>query len=240
MIGQKSQKDAVEAFEVTHRKGTPWRGIGFMGIFAAFLILSFYSVVGGWVLDFEVRSILGEFHSKSDQEIEGYLSSLFRDPIRQSLFHLLFMFGTVSIVIGGIQNGIERWNRILMPSLFILLGLLLIRGFFLEGFGEALSFLFSPNWDLVTPKVLLEGVGQAFFSLSIGLGVMITYGSYLNKNENLIKTAVSVALMDTLIALLAGIVVFSVVFTYQLEPAKGPTLIFQTLPVLFSKMTGRM
>ncbi len=237
-IGQKSQKNAVEAFEVTHKKGTLWKGVGYLGIIAAFLILSFYSVVGGWVLDFEVRSILGEFQSKSDDEISGLLGSLFSNPIRQLIFHFIFMMATIGIVVGGIKNGIEKWNRILMPALFVILAFLFLRSLFLPGFGEALNFLFSPQWDKLSDKIVLDAVGQAFFSLSIGLGVMITYGSYLDKKENLLKIAFSVALMDTLIAIFAGIVVFSVVFTYQLEPAAGPKLVFQTLPVLFAKMTG--
>lgn len=237
-IGQTSQSNAITAFEVTHRKGSPWRMIGWLGVLSAFLILSFYSVVGGWVLDFTFRSLSNQFAGKTDSQISEFLSQLFSNPARQIFWHFLFMSATVGIVVGGIQGGIEKWNRILMPALLGLLGLLLINSFFLPGFGEALKFLFRPDFSKLHAAGVLEAVGHSFFTLSLGMGCMITYGSYLNKKEDLKRIALSVAFLDTLIAMVAGIIIFSIVFSFQLQPGGGPTLMFKTLPVLFTKMTG--
>lgn len=237
-IGRQAQANVVRAFEVTHRPRTPWRYVGWMGLASAFLILSFYSVVGGWVLDFILRSATNQFAGHSDAEIQGVLGTLFSKPLRQLFWHALFMAATVAIVVQGLNAGLERWNRILMPALFVLLLLLLVRAVFLPGFGQALSFLFTPHTEKLTATGVLEAVGHSFFTLSLGMGAMITYGSYLRTSGELTRTVLSVAVLDTLIALAAGVVIFSVVFTFGLEPGSGPTLMFQTLPMLFAKMPG--
>ncbi|HET9449779.1 MAG TPA: sodium-dependent transporter [Aggregicoccus sp.] len=237
-IGRQAQANVVRAFEVTHRPRTPWRFVGWMGLASAFLILSFYSVVGGWVLDFILRSVTNQFAGHSDAEIQGVLGTLFSNPLRQLFWHALFMAATVGIVVQGLNAGLERWNRILMPALFVLLLLLLVRAVFLPGFGQALSFLFTPHTERLTAAGVLEAVGHSFFTLSLGMGAMITYGSYLRTSGELTRTVLSVAALDTLIALAAGVVIFSVVFTFGLEPGSGPTLMFQTLPMLFAKMPG--
>ena len=237
-IGQRSQRNAVAAFETMHRKGTPWRLAGWLGVLSAFLILSFYSVVGGWVLDFLFRSISNQFAGHTDEQIKGYLSVLFSDPLKQLFWHAVFMSATIGIVLKGLNQGIERWNKIMMPCLFLLLIALLIRSFFLPGFTEALRFLFSWDASRLSAKGLLEAVGHSFFTLSLGMGAMITYGSYLQKPDQLIRTAVSVAFLDTAVALMAGVVIFAIVFSFGIEPGAGPTLMFQTLPVLFHKLTG--
>jgi len=209
-----------------------------MGLASAFLILSFYSVVGGWVLDFILRSATHQFAGHTDAEIQGMLGTLFAAPLRQLLWHAVFMAATVAIVVQGLNAGLERWNRILMPALFVLLLLLLARAVFLPGFGQALSFLFTPHTERLTAAGVLEAVGHSFFTLSLGMGAMITYGSYLRTSGELTRTVLSVAVLDTLVALTAGVVIFSVVFTFGLEPGSGPTLMFQTLPMLFAKMPG--
>lgn len=237
-IGQKAQKNPVEAFEVLDRKGSAWRYIGIMGVVSGILILSFYSVVGGWVLDFELRSLLNEFAGHSDEEIKGYLGSLFGDPARLLIWHAIFMAATVGMVIGGIREGVEKWNRILMPALVLLLAGLFVYSMFLDGFWQAVTFLFSPDASKLSQQGVLESVGHSFFTLSLGMGAIITYGSYLGRQEKIVATAVAVAAMDTLIALVAGVVIFSVVFSFGLEAGAGPTLMFQTLPVLFSKIPG--
>lgn len=237
-IGRESQSNAVGAFAVLHKRGTPWQLVGALGTLSAFLILSFYSVVGGWILDFEMRSLLNEFATHDDEAIKGFLGSLFADPTRIIGWHTLFMAITVGIVAGGLTKGIERWNRILMPVLLGLLVLLLIYSFFLSGAGQAFSFLFSPDFSALTWEGTLEAVGHSFFTLSLGMGAMITYGSYLPKGSSLVKSAFSIALLDTAIALMAGLVIFSVVFTFGQEPGAGPTLIFVNLPVLFKTIPG--
>ncbi len=237
-IGQRSQADAVSAFEKLHHTGTPWRIAGAMGIVSSFLILSFYSVVGGWVLDFQVKSVLNQFAGKTDQEIGGMLSALFADPKSLLLWHLAFMVLTVGIVIGGISRGIERWGRILMPGLFAILIGLLVWCTSLEGFGKSIDFLFTPNFDKLTGNSILVALGHSFFTLSLGLAAMITYGSYLDRNEDLVKASLAVAAADTTIALASGIVIFSIVFSFGLAPNAGPGLMFSTLPTLFNKMPG--
>ena len=237
-IGRRAQANVVRAFEVTHKPRSPWRFVGWMGLASAFLILSFYSVVGGWVLDFILRSATNQFAGHTDAEIQGVLGTLFADPVRQLFWHAAFMAATVAIVVQGLNAGLERWNRILMPALFVLLLLLLVRAVFLPGFGQALSFLFIPATEKLSAAGVLEAVGHSFFTLSLGMGAMITYGSYLRTSGELTRTVLSVAVLDTLVALTAGVVIFSVVFTFGLEPGSGPTLMFQTLPMLFAKMPG--
>jgi len=237
-IGQKAQANVVQAFEATHRPRSPWRFVGWLSLVSAVLILSFYSVVGGWVLDFVFRSLTDQFAGHSDEEIRGMLGSLFAHPARQLFWHALFMGATMAIVLQGISAGLERWNRILMPGLFILLLLLLVRAAFLPGMGQALRFLFVPDATRLTAAGVLEAVGHSFFTLSLGMGAMITYGSFLRSNQELTRTALSVAALDTLIALVAGTVIFSVVFSHGLDASSGPTLMFQTLPMLFAKLPG--
>jgi len=237
-IGQTGQSNAVASFEISHKKGTLWRFPGWMGLVSAVLILSFYSVVGGWILDFVFRSIIGEFAVANDEFIAGRLGSLFANPARQLIWHTVFMLLTVGIVFSGVKKGLERWNSILMPALVLILGLLLLRVLFLPGFGAAINFLFLPHASQLTVDGILEAVGHSFFTLSLGMGTIVTYGSYLAENESLPKTAVLVAFMDTVVALIAGLVIFAVVFSYDLEPAAGPGLIFATLPMLFAKMPG--
>lgn len=237
-IGQAGQKNVVESYEVLDKPKTKWRLPGWLGLLSAILILSFYSVVGGWVLDFEWRSLLGEFATENDEVIKAKLSQLFANPTRQLIAHTVFMSLTVGIVLGGVRDGLEKWNRILMPTLLAILAGLFIYSCFLPGFGKSLDFLFSPDTSKLTVNGLLEAIGHSFFTLSLGMGAILTYGSYLSKNESLPRIALVVAAMDTLIALIAGIVIFSVVFSFDLEPGAGPGLVFSSLPLLFSKMTG--
>lgn len=237
-IGQKAQANVVRSFELTHRPGTPWRVVGWMGLVSAFLILSFYSVVGGWVLDFIFRSATNQFAGHTDEEIKAVLGTLFSNPARQLGWHALFMAGTVAIVLQGLNAGLERWNRILMPGLFILLLALLVRAAFLPGMGAALRFLFVPDTSRLGAAGVLEAVGHSFFTLSLGMGAMMTYGSYLGSREELARTVFTVAALDTLIALVAGTVIFAVVFSHGLDASSGPALMFQTLPMLFAKLPG--
>lgn len=236
-IGQKAQKDVVQSFEVTHREGSPWRFAGWIGMISGFLILSFYSVVGGWVLDFVVHAATGAFSGDPD-EVGGLMGELFSSGGTQVLWHTVFMALTIFIVAFGVSSGIERAAKILMPALFVLLGGLFVYSFSLEGFGPAMSFLFTPDASKLTAHGIMEAVGHSFFTLSLGMGAMITYGSYLSREESLVKTALLVGFMDTLIALVAGIVIFAIVFTNGVEPGAGPALMFKTLPVLFGQMDG--
>ncbi len=235
-IGQQSQCNAVSSFEQLDRKNSPWQTAGWFGLIASVLILSFYSVVGGWVLDFEFRSLSMSFGSKSEEEIKSLLDALLANPLRQSIFHTLFMGLTTAIVMSGIKEGLEKWNKILMPALLVILVGLFGYSFSLPGMGDAFAFLFYPDFSKINAASVLESVGHSFFTLSLGMGCIITYGSYLSKKENLMKIAFIVALLDTAIALVAGLVIFSIVFSYDLDPTAGPGLMFVTLPSLFVKL----
>ena len=228
------------AFELNHKPGTPWRIPGWLGLVSAFLILSFYSVVGGWVLDYAVQSVLGQFQNSTPEAIGEIFGSILGNGPRQLLFHTVFMFLTIWIVANGVKNGLERWNKILMPTLMVLLLILLIHSMFLDGFTQALAFLFKPNIDqlISKPDAILSAVGHSFFTLSLGMGTMITYGGYLSKKESLVKSAGIAALLDTVIALIAGIIIFSIVFSHGMQPEGGPGLIFITLPKLLAQMPG--
>lgn len=236
-IGQKSQTNVVNAFHKFKGHKTKWSIIGWFGLLSAFLILSFYSVVGGWIIDYLYKSITFSFDMKTDVQVKQMMTDLFANPTKQVLLHFVFMAFTFGIVIGGVSKGIERWSKILMPMFFIILAGLLIYSFTTPGFGKAFSFLFSFDASKLTASGVLEAVGHSFFTLSLGMGAIITYGSYLDPKENIISTAITIGLMDTLVALVSGLIIFSVVFSYGLNPGSGPTLMFQTLPVLFAKTT---
>lgn len=236
-IGQKTQKNAVDAFKVLKGHNTVWQIIGWLGIVSAFLILSFYSVVGGWVLDYILKSIYGTFIGKSQNEIQILFKSLLNNPTNLLIWHTIFMGCTIGIVLLGVKKGIEKFSKILMPALFIILCFLLIWCMFLKGFTHSISFLFKPDFSKLSAQTIFLAVGQAFFSLSLGMGCMITYGSYINKQESdLIKISFWIAFLDTLVALLAGITIFSIVFSFNMEASSGPGLIFITLPYLFNSI----
>jgi neurotransmitter:Na+ symporter, NSS family len=240
-VGQTAQKSPILAFDHLHRKNSPWRFVGWLGVMSSFLVLCFYSVVGGWVFDFLFKSVTHAFVGKTDEEITGMFGVLISSPWMVLFWHAVFMIVTIVIVSVGLSKGIERVSRVLMPALLLILVSLFIWCIFLDGFSEALAFLFAPDFSKLSSKAILVAVGHSFFTLSLGMGTMITYGSYLNKSNDILKTSVLVSLLDTVVALVAGIVVFSVVFTFGHEPAAGPGLMFQTLPSLFAKMpTGNM
>ena len=234
-IGREGQSNIVHTFNVLEKKKSRWRFVGHLGILSAFVILSFYSVVGGWIIDYFLKALNFSFEGRSGSDISGMLNLLFSSPGKQIIYHMVFMFITFMIVVGGISKGIERWSKILMPAFLILLLGLFIYSVTTPGFKDSLVFLFYPDFKMLTPSGVLEAVGHSFFTLSLGMGAIMTYGSYLKKSEDLIKTAFYIGLADTIIALMAGIVIFSIVFTYGLEPSSGPKLMFETLPTLFSK-----
>ncbi len=237
-IGQKGQSNVVDSFEKLDKKDSPWQACGWLLFVSPILVLSFYSVVGGWCLDFAFNSVMNRFSGMSQDQALGVLGGLFENSTRQILWHGIFMSICIFIVYNGVQKGLERWNKILIPLLILILGGLFIKSFFLEGFGEALKFLFVPDFTQISVEGVLVAIGHSFFTLSIALGTLLTYGSYLSTKQKLPKLAITVAVLDTLVALVAGVVIFSVVFSFGLEPGAGPTLVFETLPSLFVQMTG--
>jgi NSS family neurotransmitter:Na+ symporter len=236
MIGRRAQENPVGAFQRLHHRGSAWQGAGWLGVASGFVILSFYSVVAGWALAYVFKSIVG--FSGTPEQIQSQFVNLVLSPGSSIMWHTVFMALTVAIVIGGIQGGIERWSKILMPALFlILLGLMFYGLFGTQGGVKALAFLFKPDFSRLSAEAVLSALGHAFFTLSLGMGAMITYGSYMRRDISIFRNAVTISILDTLIALMAGIAIFSLVFHYGMQPAQSVGLIFKTLPVLF-KETG--
>ncbi len=232
IIGRRTQENPVGAFQKLHRKGSPWQGAGWLGVAAAFTILAFYSVVSGRVLSYIVRAFSG-FEGTAEQ-ISAQYSAFVADPYSSALWHSVFMLLTIVIVLGGIKRGIERCTRVLMPALLVLLTGLVFYGLFAtDGGSRAISFLFEPDFSKLSAEGVLSALGHACFTLSVGMGAMITYGSYMRRDTSIVRDAVTISILDTVIALLAGIAIFSLVFAYGVEPNAGPGLIFETLPVLF-------
>jgi NSS family neurotransmitter:Na+ symporter len=237
IIGRSSKRNAFGAFKVL-APGTAWRYVGILGVSAAFLILSFYGVVAGWSIQYISLSIQDGFSNKSPEEINSLFSTLIESPIKPVVLQLIFMVATGAIVIIGIKKGIEKYTKILMPVLVVILIGLCIKSVSLEGAEAGLNFLFKPDFSKLTGDGILSALGHAFFTLSLGMGTLITYGSYINKDNNLVRTVISVTLADTLIAILAGIAIFPAVFAFGIAPTEGPGLIFITLPNVFHQMPG--
>lgn len=234
IIGRRSQRNAVGAFRVLHRKKSPWMVTGWLGVASGFLILSFYSIIAGWAIAYIFKAFAG--FSGTAEEIQAQFTNLVVSPGDTIFWHTIFMALTIGIVIGGIKGGIERWSKILMPILFVILAGLMIYGlFFTTGGMQAITFLFKPDFSKLSAEGVLSALGHAFFTLSLGMGCMITYGSYMDRKGPMIRDAIIISFLDTFIALVAGVAIYSLVFTFNMEPNAGPGLIFMTLPVLFAQ-----
>lgn len=236
-IGRFTNRNVFGAFKVLKPR-SKWSLIGVLGIATAFVILSFYSVVAGWTMNFLAESVINNFAGKNSSQIQEGFGGFVASGWRPIIWSIMFIAMTAYIIISGVEKGIERYNKILMPVLLVILLILVVNSAFLSGFKDGINFLFSPDFSKINGKVVLEALGQAFFSLSLGMGTMITYGSYIRSNDNMISTAGSVALTDTIIALLAGVVIFPAVFSFGINPTSGPDLVFITLPNIFLQMPG--
>ncbi|QZT37020.1 sodium-dependent transporter [Halosquirtibacter xylanolyticus] len=236
-IGRAGQRNPYGTFRFLAPK-TKWYLVGVMGVAAAFLILSFYSAVAGWTLQYLFDAVTDGFSGKSSVELNGMFESFRSSTYAPSIWTLVFLVMTGCVVVAGVEKGIEKYAKVLMPLLFVIIIILDIRAVTLDGAEEGLKFLFHPDFSKLDSKAVLEALGQAFFSLSLGMGTMITYGSYIGKKENLFSSATSVSLADTAIAVLAGVAIFPAVFAFGIKPDSGPGLVFITLPNVFQQMPG--
>lgn len=234
-IGRHSKRNAAGAFKVL-APGTKWSVIGYNGVLAAFLILGFYAVIAGWTLEYIFQSVTGSLSEKSATEFGLEFTNFSSGIFRPILWTFLFIGITHCIIITGVKNGIERSSKILMPMLFIILIVLCIRSLTLPGAMAGIEFLFKPDFSKINSSVLLSAMGQAFFSLSVGMGCLITYASYFNDQTDLQRTALEVTIIDTMVAVLAGIMIFPAVFNFGIEPTAGVELVFITLPNVFSQL----
>ncbi|MGA0394506.1 MAG: sodium-dependent transporter [Rhodospirillales bacterium] len=236
IIGRAARKDPIGAF--AKLKGGLWPIVGFMGIAAAFVILSFYSVVGGWTLAYILKMMTGVLVNGTSQELGKVFSNFIENPVRPIIFHAAFMTLTIAVVIGGIGRGIERWCKILLPALFVIILILLGRSLTLPGAMKGIEYFLQPDFSKMNAAAFNAALSQAFFSLSIGMGAMITYGSYLDRTMNLPTSTIWTTSLDTSIAFLAGLVILPAVFAFGFDPNAGPGLTFITLPAVFANMPG--
>jgi neurotransmitter:Na+ symporter, NSS family len=237
IIGRRSQKNAIGSFKKL-APGSKWFLTGTMGVAAAFIILAYYGVIAGWTLDYIVKAAMNGFSGKTPDQIETVFTGLVSSTWTPLIWQFLFMTITGLVVIAGVKNGIEKFAKILMPVLLIIIIILDIRSVTLPGASAGLDFLFKPDFSKLSVEGILSALGHAFFSLSLGMGIMMTYGSYISKKENLGTTVVQVTIADTLIAILAGIAIFPAVFAFGIKPSAGPGLVFLTLPNVFQQMPG--
>lgn len=239
MIGRRGGHSPVESIRLIaeqNRLKPAWRWVGAMGVLAGFLILSFYSMIGGWAMSYVGSSASGLFEGQSADAVGAIFSGLLADPVTLLMWHTLFMALVMLVVAKGVRSGLERAITILMPGLFVLLLIAVGYAMTSGSFGKAVTFLFEPDFSKLTTTGVLIALGHAFFTLSLGMAVMMAYGSYLPKNISIAKTSVAISLTDTVVALLAGLAIFPIVFANGLEPGAGPGLIFQTLPLAFGQM----
>ncbi len=237
-IGRTAQISPVGAYRKLSRPRSPWMGLGWLSVVGAFIILSFYSVVAGWSMHYVWLSVTDGFTGKTPDEIGAMFGAAHANEELNVIWHIVFMGLTMSIVVAGIKQGIELWSRILMPALFILLLILLVYAMTREGFGEGFGFVFGFHAEKFRATSTLDALGQAFFSLSLGMGAMITYGSYLRPDENLVSTSITIGCLDTAVALLAALVIFPILFTAGLGEEQSVGLAFISLPIAFSQMPG--
>jgi NSS family neurotransmitter:Na+ symporter len=235
-IGRASQLSPILAFKKLGGKfGKYWQIIGWFGVLSAFILISYYSVIGGWTIAYIFKSFsFGQIVLEKEAAITSF-QQFTANPWEQILWTWAFIGAGVIIVIRGIKGGLEAFNKIFMPGLFVMLLILVLNALMCQGCVQGLKFLFVPDFSEITPSVILAAVGQAFFSLSVGMGAILTYGSYLHQKEDLIKTSAIIATMLLAVALLSGIAIFPVLFTFGLDPEAGPGLTFITLPVAFAK-----
>lgn len=237
VIGRRAKANASRAFKILS-PASHWHIIGIMGIFASIFILGFYSVIAGWTLEYVFQAITNGLSGKNAAEFQEAFNGFSSDTFLPLYWIFIFLLLNYMIVSRGVKDGIEKASNILTPLLFVILIIFCIRSLFLPGASEGLKFLFHPDFSKIDSNVILRAMGQAFFSLSLGMGTLTTYSSYFSNKTNLTKTAVTVGILDTVVAILAGILIFPAAFTFGINPSQGPELVFITLPNIFQHLPG--
>jgi len=238
LIGRTAQMSPGAAFRKLGGNRT-WENMGKMTIVTGFIVSSFYSAVAGWILGYLVEALLGRLTGfETTDQVTAHYTALMQHPLWGVSFHLLFILLCGAVLYLGVRAGIERCSKWMMPLLFIVLFYLVITGLMMPNAGAGLRFLLTPDWTAITPTAVVLALGQAFFTLSVGQGTLVTYGSYFSPKENLVQSCFPIVLMDTCVSLLSAVAVFTIVFSVGMEPNSGPGLIFQTLPWVFSQVSG--
>lgn len=238
IIGRHSAANAARAYK-NLAGGKSWAFMGYMGVFTSMIILGFYAVVAGWCLQYLYASIMAQVQGDSEF-VKNYFVEFSSNPIKPTLWTVAFILITHTVVVRGVRNGIEKASKILMPLLFILLIVIVMASCSLPGAIKGIEFLLKPDFSKVDENVLLEALGQAFFSLSLGTACLCTYASYFNRQTNLLKSASQIVVIDTIIAILAGLMIFPAAFSVGVKPDSGPSLIFITLPNVFNEAFAGM
>ena len=234
-VGRRTRRNAIDAFgTLSAHRG--WKAIGCMGVLSAFFILGFYSVVAGWTLEYIWQAVAGTMNGKNAARFSADFDLFTMHPWRPLVWLAVINLIAHAVIVSGVRKGIERASKLMMPALFLILIVLCVRSVTLPGAAEGLRFLFRPDFSAVGPGTFLSALGQAFFSLSLGMAIMITYASYFDAGNNMRKTALSVTMIDTAVAILAGVMIFPAVFSFGIEPGKGPGLVFVTLPNIFQQL----
>lgn len=236
--GRQSPVNTMRTLALEEERSPHWQYLGWLGMLAAFVILSFYSVVAGWTLAYMFRAAAGVFTGATVDGARAIFQGLTADPERLLAWHTLFMFLTAVVVARGVKSGLEQAVKFMMPALFLLLVAMIGYAMNTGAYGQAMTYLFTPDFSKITGQVVLSAMGQAFFSLSLGMGAIMIYGSYLSHTASIARMSFIIAALDTSVALLAGMAIFPLVFAYGLEPQSGPGLVFVTLPIAFGQMPG--
>lgn len=238
VIGRHAQKSPVGALSELSSQSDNWKMLGWLCVFSNFIILSFYSVVAGWGVNYALMSACQFSQNLSSEQIRSVFDTLYTSGDINLFWHFIFMTMTVGIVFSGVRQGIEHWSRVLMPALLFLLLGLFVYGTTLEGFSQAVRFVLYPDPSRFGPHAVLKALGMAFFTLSLGLGIVLTYGSYMREDDDIPKTAMLISAINVFVSIVASLMIFPIIFTFGFSPEEGPGLVFKTMPVLFSKLQG--
>lgn len=236
IVGRRSQTNALGAFKKL-APGTPWKWVGALSVISPLIVVSYYSVIGGWSMEYFFKSCtLGFTDGVTDSELHNLFSSFISSIWPPIVGHTAFLLTTAFIVLGGVKKGIEKFGKVMMPLLFVVMIVIAVHSMTLEGASAGIAYLFKPDFSKINAEVCAAALGQSFFSLSLGCGTMLTYASYVSRKENLLRSSVSIAVSDLVFALIAGCAIMPAVFANGLSPQAGPGLVFETLPLIFSKM----
>lgn len=240
LLGRRTQAAAIGSFEKGAVKGSNWKIGGYLGVASSFLIMSFYSVIAGWGMSYILMSLNGFYQGRSLEEIQGVYDKLSHSGSISMLWHFIFTAVTMGIVMAGVRKGIEYWSRVMVRILLVLLVGLFLYSLSLPGFGRAAHFVFGLDTSSFSVASVLEALGLAFMTMSLGQGIMISYGSYLRPDENILRLALIVAFSVLVVAILAALTIFPIVFSFGFPPNSGPGLVFKTLPYLFAQLPGAL
>ncbi|MBA3722573.1 MAG: sodium-dependent transporter [Parachlamydiaceae bacterium] len=240
VLGRKAQRGAVGVFATLANNSTVWKTAGWLGVASSFLIMSFYSVLAGWGLNYVFMSLSQFYKNMTAKEISGVFDILASSADITLFWHFLFTALTAAVVYRGIRQGIEYWSKFMTIGLLIILVGMCLYSTTLSGFAQGAKFILSPDLANFKPSAAIQALGLAFFTLSLGQGIMLTYGSYMRRSDDIPKTALIIGVMIVFVALLAGLMIFPIIFTFGFAPEAGPGLVFKTLPVLFAKLPGAL